>query len=158
MNWEAIITILGTVGGFEGVKWLITWIANRKTLARQEEANTDKIELEADQKRWELFDKMLLRLEEGILRKDEIIGRKDDVIKDKDKLYGEQTARLRTIQDELLALHKEHTNLKARFVYVDTWKCKIGTCSKREPPKPQLYGLEYNEEEMPIEHPNEEFA
>lgn len=161
----AVGTGIGIFGGFEGIKWLINWIANRKTLARKEEADTDLHEadakvraLEAEKSQWELFKDMIGELQIALLKKDEVIARKDDIIDEKDKLYGEQTARLRMIQDELLALHKEHTDLKARFVYVDTWKCQIGTCSKRKPPKPQLYGLEYNEEEMPIEHPNEEFA
>lgn len=169
MEVNEMLTILGAgvglFGGFEGIKWIVHYFTNRKTLARKEEADTDlheadaKVrELEAEKNQWELFKDMISELQKALLKKDEVIARKDDVIKEKDKLYGEQTARLRTIQDELLALHKEHTNLKARFVYVDTWKCQIGTCTKREPPKPQLYGLEYNEEEMPIEHPNEEFA
>lgn len=168
MNGEQLITICGSVlgifGGWEGVKWLVKYIANRKASQRQEEAAADlheaeaeKAELDADAKRWELFDRMLLKLEEGLLRKDEVISRKDRVIEEKDRLYAEQTERLRKTQDELLNLHKDHTELKARYIYADTWRCEIGVCKKRRPPKPQLYGLEYDESAMPIK-PDEENA
>ena len=46
--------------------------------------------------------------------------------------------------------------LMAKYIYADTWRCELGSCRKRKPPKPQLDGLEYDEKKMPIDHKNEE--
>ena len=47
MNWEVLITILGTILGSQTVTEIIRWLKNRKTDSRIEEAHADSEELNA---------------------------------------------------------------------------------------------------------------
>ena len=45
MNWEVLITILGTILGSQTVTEIIRWLKNRKTDSRIEEAHADSEEV-----------------------------------------------------------------------------------------------------------------
>lgn len=168
MELNEMLTMLGAgvglFGGFEGIKWIVHYFINRKALARKEEADTDlheadaKVrELEAEKNQWELFKDMISELQKALLKKDEVIARKDDVIDEKDKLYGEQTARLRVLQDKYDAKVEENVLLKAKVLYLEFWRCENGDCYTRIPPRPQLKGLRFDPNNMPIV-PDEDIA
>lgn len=121
MNIELtdIITIVGTMGGIEGIKWgLRAWL-NRKTDARKEDAAADAMEIdnEKTQVSW---------LEERITQRDLKI----------DALYvelrQEQSAKLEEIhkryQVELALKDAEHN------------RCDMsdGDCSRRIPPRRKI--------------------
>ncbi len=44
------ITILGTLGGLEAIKWMVNFYVNRKTDARKEDASADSMEDENERK------------------------------------------------------------------------------------------------------------
>lgn len=153
MDWETLTTILVSLGGWEAVKYFINRKAN-KTMATANaalaEAEAQKASVQVEHDKFDLFEEINTHLQEGLVKKDEVIASKDRVIEEKDRQFAEQTKRLRKTQDELNAALKENTELKAKYIYADTWRCELGACKKRKPPKPQLYGLEYDENKMPI--------
>lgn len=151
-DWGAIGSLIMALGGWELVKYLLNRRANARHVeatADEAEAHADEAEIKAEKDKWELFKDMQHTLQEEVIKKDEIIANKD-------AQYREQTNRLRTTQDELNNTLKELVEVKAKFIYADTWRCELGSCRKRKPPKPQLDGLEYDEDKMPIENKNEE--
>jgi hypothetical protein len=44
------LTILGALGGFEAIKWMVNFYVNRKTDARKEDASADSMEDENERK------------------------------------------------------------------------------------------------------------
>lgn len=88
MNVELtdILTIIGTLGGFEAIKWGISFYTNRKTNARIEDAHADVEEFKALREYNEFLQKQL---------------------SDKEERFVEQTGRLRQVQDELFTLKEE---------------------------------------------------
>lgn len=151
-DWSTIGSIVVAFGGLELVKFLFNRRANSRqasATADEAEAHADEAEIKVEKDKWELFKDMQHTLQEEVIKKDEIIANKD-------AQYREQTNRLRTTQDELNNTLKELVEIKAKYIYADTWRCELGSCRKRKPPKPQLDGLEYDEKKMPIDHKNEE--
>lgn len=151
-DWSTIVSIVMTLGGLELIKFLFNLGANSRqasATADEAEAHADEAEIKAEKDKWELFKDMQHTLQEEVIKKDEIIANKD-------AQYREQTNRLRATQDELNKVLKELVEVKAKYIYADTWRCELGSCRKRKPPKPQLDGLEYDEDKMPIENKNED--
>lgn len=151
-DWSTIVSIVGAFGGLELIKFLLNRRANSRqasATADEAEAHADEAEIKAEKDKWELFKDMQHTLQEEVIKKDEIIANKD-------AQYREQTNRLRMTQDELNNTLKELVEIKAKYIYADTWRCELGSCRKRKPPKPQLDGLEYDEDKMPIENKNED--
>lgn len=111
---ETILTIVGAMGGVEGIKWgLRAWL-NRKTDARKEDAAADALEIdnEKNQVTW---------LEDRVTQRDLKI----------DSLYVE----LRNEQgDKLNWIHKYY-ELELRYKEAEWDKCDIKTCTTREPPR-----------------------
>ena len=159
MDW---ITLITTIGGFISslsVVELFKYWMSRKAQSRKEEASAEQEEIQAEQMKvqveqmevqvkqdeWQLYKDMLHSLQEGLLKKDEIIATKDT-------LYSEQTKRLRKLQDEFFEQSKElnkeikkNAKLNYDYLYADLWRCEIGKCKKRKPPKPQLQEVEFDE-------------
>lgn len=51
-----ILSVIGTLGGFEAIKWAVsTWI-NRKTNARKEDAAADAMEIDNEKKQIDWFE------------------------------------------------------------------------------------------------------
>lgn len=111
MNIELsdILTIIGTMGGIEGIKWGIRTWRNRKTDARIEEARADSEEFKALREYNEFLQKQL---------------------SDKEERFVEQTGRLRQVQDELFTLKEDHSNLKLELALK---RCEKKKCGEREP-------------------------
>ena len=154
---ETLITIFTVLGGWETVKYFINRKANKAVAsanAALAQAEAAKAEVQVEHDKFDLFEEINAHLQEGLVKKDGVIAQKDRIIEEKDVLYREQTKRLRATQDELNKALKELTELKARYIYADTWRCEVGACKKRKPPKPQLHGLEYDETTMPIKPKN----
>ncbi len=63
MNVELtdILTIIGTLGGFEAIKWGISFYTNRKTNARIEDAHADVEEFKALREYNEFLQKTAIR-------------------------------------------------------------------------------------------------
>lgn len=111
MNIELtdILTIIGTLGGIEGIKWAVNFYANRKTNARIEDAHADGEEFKTLREYNEFLQKQL---------------------SDKEERFVEQTGRLRQVQDELFSLKEENSNLKLEIALK---RCERKKCGDREP-------------------------
>lgn len=106
------ITILGTLGGLEAIKWMVNFYVNRKTDARKEDASADSMEDENERKQVDWLEK---RLAERDAKIDAIYV----------ELRQEQAAHL----DEI---HKRHeTELKLKES--DMKRCEVRKCLEREP-------------------------
>ena len=111
MNWGEFGLILGSVGGFELIKWIFT----RKSSKRVEKAQADDAEYES-------YQKQIDRYEERLADKDRIIAEKDAQLIDKERKYHdisdkyhEQTLLLREVQAKLLKKEEECGDKKAKI-------------------------------------------
>mgnify|MGYP000010850702 FL=1 len=111
MNVELtdILTIIGTLGGFEAIKWGISFYTNRKTNARIEDAHADVEEFKALREYNEFLQKQL---------------------SEKEERFVEQTGRLRQVQDELFALKESYSDVKLELAMK---RCERKKCGDREP-------------------------
>lgn len=124
---ETILTIIGAMGGIEGIKWALRAWVNRKTDARKEDAAADALEIdnEKNQVSW---------LEERITQRDLKI----------DALYvelrQEQSAKLEEI-------HKRHeVELALKDALHNRCDLPDNECIKRIPPRRKI-AITNNEEE-----------
>lgn len=112
MNWEIIITVITTLGGFETIKW---WM-NRKTHARMQEIKADSDEFHLLRERLELSDKQLL---------------------DKEQRFHEQTQLVRDLNKQLLDKTMENGQLQARISALEAERamklCERRGCKERQP-------------------------
>lgn len=109
MEIETILTILGSLGGFEAIKWALNAWFNRKNNARVEEAHADQEEF------------AVLREQIKFLQDDNIC---------KEKRFAEQTDRLRKAQDELFESREELAKTKLELAIK---RCEVKKCANREP-------------------------
>lgn len=113
MGLNEWLAIIGTLGGFEAIRWGITFWANRKTNARKEDAAAAAAENENERKQ-------IAWLEDRIAQRDAKI----------DALYvemrHEQKAHLETIHK----LHEVELNLKD----AEMKRCDVPRCTNRQPP------------------------
>ena len=111
MNIELadIVTIIGTMGGIEGIKWGIRSWVNRKSNARMEDAHADVEEFKALREYNEFLQKQL---------------------SEKEERFVEQTGRLRQAQDELFALKESYSDVKLELALK---RCERKKCGDREP-------------------------
>lgn len=109
MDLDTILTIIGAMGGIEGIKWgLRAWL-NRKTDARIADAHADAEEFKALREYNEFLQKQL---------------------SDKEERFVEQTGRLRKVQDELFALKESYSDVKLELALK---RCEKKKCGDREP-------------------------
>lgn len=109
MQIETILTVLGSLGGFEAIKWAINAWVNRKSNQRVEEAHADSEEF------------AVLREQIKFLQEDNI---------SKEKRFAEQTDRLRKAQDELFESREELAKTKLELAMK---RCEVKKCVNREP-------------------------
>ena len=114
-----VISVVGTVGGFELIKWLF----NRKSNSRVAEANANSVELKNNvdefhylRERIEFKDKQLLEKEERFVKQTEHIRQLNKQLLDQ------------TIENGLL--RAENSELKAERKMK---LCEVRNCLKREP-------------------------
>ena len=107
------ITILGTLGGLEAIKWIVNFYVNRKTNARKEDAAADAAENENERKQ-------VAWLEERIAQRDAKI----------DAIYVE----LRQEQAEKLQFIHDKHELELKLKEAEIKKCDVRGCNNRQPP------------------------
>ena len=119
MNWEIIITVISTLGGFEGIKW---WM-NRKTNARMLDIKADSDEFHLLRDRLDTADRHLLEKEKQLY--------------EKEQRFHEQTLMVREIQKQLLDKTQENGELKAEISALKAERamklCERRGCINREP-------------------------
>ena len=113
MGLNEWLAIIGTLGGFEAIKWVVNFYVNRKTNARKEDASADAMENENERKQ-------VAWLEDRISQRDAKI----------DALYIEFRQEQAAHLDEI---HKRHeTELKLKEAEMK--RCDVRGCGKRQPP------------------------
>lgn len=119
MGLSEWLAIVGTLGGFEAIRWVITFWVNRKTNARKEDAAADAAENENERKQ-------IAWLEERIAQRDAKI----------DALYielrHEQQAKLEEI-------HKRH-GIELQLKDAEYNRCEMpdNECHRRIPPRRRI--------------------
>lgn len=107
------LTILGALGGFEAIKWIVNFYVNRKTNARKEDAAANAAENENERKQ-------VAWLEDRIAQRDAKI----------DALYVE----LRQEQSaHLEEIHKRH-EVELKLKEAEMKRCDVRGCQNRQPP------------------------
>lgn len=123
MNWENFTTIIMTLGGFEGIKWIVSVWLNRKTDARKQETAADSDEFHLLRERLEMADKHLLEKEKQLY--------------DKEQRFHEQTLLVRDLQKQLLERMQEMGDLKAENSALKAERalklCERRGCKDRQP-------------------------
>lgn len=102
---ELIVAVMGALGGWEAVKYLI----NRRTNKRKEEAEADSVEF-------------------GVLR--ETVEFLQQQLKEEEVRFADQTNLLRQKQSEVLELTKEKGQLE---LDLQRYRCVVKHCPNREP-------------------------
>ncbi len=121
MDTNIIITIIGAIGGAEGLRWVITAWMNRKTNARKEDASADAAEIQNLLTIIDSLNKQIERLEK------DLAGRNQKV----DFLYAE----LRKSEEKCLELLSKLHEAELRLKEADLSRCDIWDCLKRIPPR-----------------------
>lgn len=109
-DWLAII---GAIGGSSTLTWVVTFLANRKTNARKEDAAADAAENENERKQ-------IAWLEDRIAQRDAKI----------DALYVEMRQEQKAHLETIHKLHEVELNLKD----AEMKRCDVPRCTNRQPP------------------------
>lgn len=113
---EDMITILGALGGFEFIKWLVRFISNRHNDSKVEDAK-------ADREKYSVLESHIDFLQNELKEKEERFV-------DKEKRFVEQTERLRSTQDRLFQAEQEKARLTLELALK---RCERKKCADREP-------------------------
>ncbi len=105
MSWEVIASILGALGGWEAIRYLI----NRKSNKRIADAQADQTEF-------------------AVLK--ETVEFLQIQLKEKEERFCNQTDRLRKVQDEYFTLMQEHAKTELEL---QRFRCVRPKCAQREP-------------------------
>lgn len=114
------LALLGTLGGFEAIRWGVTFWANRKTDARKEDASADGMEIQ------NLLNIIKAQTEQ-IDNQEKRMGARDEKV---DFLYRENNK----LRSEQLDLIREKHELELRLKEAEIKKCDIRGCDRRQPP------------------------
>lgn len=120
MGLNEWLAIVGTLGGFEAIRWSITFWVNRKTNARKEDASADGMEIQ------NLLNIIKAQTEQ-IDNQEKRMSARDVKV---DFLYSENN-KLRSDQLELI---KERHELELRLKEAEIKKCDMRGCANRKPP------------------------
>lgn len=122
MNIELtdIITIVGTMGGIEGLKWGIHFWVNRKTDARKEDASADGMEI---QNLLNIIGAQSTQIDNQEKRMTARDGKVDFLYSENNKLRSEN-----------LELIREKHELEIRLKEAEIKKCDMRGCVSRKPP------------------------
>ncbi|MEG1573744.1 MAG: hypothetical protein RRY55_06555 [Bacteroidales bacterium] len=113
-------TIISAIGGFEAVKWGITYFATRGSFKKREAAEAQKEEAAADAADQDNRQRQVDWLEKRISERDAKI----------DSLYIELRAEQGKLLTEIYKRHEQELQLKE----LEVKRCEIRKCSNRKPP------------------------
>lgn len=157
MSIESIAAIVGTLGGFELVKYLVNLFVNRKSNRRVSNADADKAEAEADALIVKTYEERLKseaeshekavhlyeeRLKELRASNTELNAQLLTIVKEKarkDEILDDKVAQIRKLNEDLIGCTKKGAELDKKLQYYKNWKCfrEYGKgkseCTRREP-------------------------
>lgn len=127
MNWEMLITVLGTLGGLEFIKF----VAYRKQDGRIKEAQADTDE-------FHILKEQIQFLQEQLKEKEERFAEQTNLLRDKNaenlRISDEKNAQILQITDEknakILKLTEEKSSLQ---LDLQKFKCVVQKCPNRDP-------------------------
>lgn len=149
---ESVAVLIGALGGFELIKYLVNLIAKRKTNHRKDNAEADKAEQEADdaiirsyeerlksmassyeerlKSMSELHDKTVHgyeeRLKELRASNEQLNTQLLNCVKEKarkDEIIDDKTMQMRKVNEELVASTRHNAHLERDLQYYKNWKC-----------------------------------
>lgn len=116
---QTILSIIGALGGWELIKWLLTRRANKRTA----DATADQAEIKTEESEFIYLRKRIEFLDEQLLLKE--------------KRFAEQTTVLRDTQRELIEVVKEKGTLSAEIAALKAERalklCERRGCQDRQP-------------------------
>lgn len=115
-----IVLLIGALGGWEALKWLLNSLLYRKTNARKEDASADAAEIE---NLLNVINTLTNQLENADKRTKE----RDTKV---DYVYGE----LRREQSEKLELIREKHSTEINLKEAQIRRCDVRKCANRLPP------------------------
>lgn len=157
MDITGIAAILGALGGFELVKYLVGLIAKRKYNRRKDNAEADKAEQEADDAIIHSYEERLKSMSE---QHDNAVHSYEERLKElrasnielnaqllnnvkekarKDEIIDDKVLQIRKVNEELVSAIHRIANLEKEAQYYKSWKCfreygkGKGECLRREP-------------------------
>lgn len=120
MEENLIITLIATLGGFEGIRWMVTAWMNRRTNARKEDASADGMEI---QNLLNIINAQSAQIDNQEKRMSARDGKVDFLYSENNKLRSENLELIR--QKYELELHLKEIEVK---------KCDVRRCANRRPP------------------------
>lgn len=148
MTIESIAVLIGTLGGFELIKYLVNAIGNRTNNRRKAKAEADKAEAEADAKEAEvdaaivhLYEERLKaqaeaheksvhlyeeRLKELRASNSELNTQLLNLTKEKarkDEIIDDKVVQIRKVNEELVRATRHIAQLEKELQYFKNWKC-----------------------------------
>lgn len=152
--WQEIALIIGSLGGFEFVKWLF----NRNTEKRINDLEVKQKGFELDERRIEelhasidkaneLNDNLLERLSNTNAALDKQIDRNREL---SDRLYKSEQE-INRVNDLLTEEQRKTADYEKRlgdaYRLIDhfrNWRCEKSDCILRQPPNPTIMGKDYS--------------
>ncbi len=120
MGLNEWLAIIGTLGGFEAIRWGITFWTNRKTNARKEDATADGMEIQ------NLLNVISAQSTQIDNQEKRMTARDGKV----DFLYSENNK----LRSENLEMIREKHELELRLKEAEIKKCDVRGCANRQPP------------------------
>ena len=120
MMMDTVLAIVGALGGWEAIKWVLNTFLYRKTNARKEDASADAAEI---QNLLNVIGSLTTQLESSEKRTRERDAKVDYV-------YGE----LRKEQHEKLELIREKHEIELKTKEAEVRRCDVRGCGNRIPP------------------------
>ena len=108
-----IATVVAAIGGFELIKWVVMWIATRKSTQKKASEEAEAIEIGNEQRRVDWLEKRICERDSKI-----------------DSLYIELRAEQ---QNQLEEIFKRH-EVELKFKESEVKKCDVRKCPNRKPP------------------------
>lgn len=157
MDITGIAAILGTLGGFELVKYLVNLFVKRKYNRRKENADADIAEQQADDAIIHSYEERLKSMAE---QHDKAVHSYEERLKElraantelntqlltcvkekarKDEIIDDKTEHIRKVNEELVESVRATAKLTREVQYYKNWKCfreygrGKGECLRREP-------------------------
>lgn len=121
-----IVSVLGAVGGFEFIKWVLTKKSNKRIASAQ----ADMAEIEAETAEFRLLRERLVLSDEQLLKKEEQLAKKEE-------RFQEQTEVVRELNRQLLESANKIGVLEAHISRLEAERsmklCEVRACPKRQP-------------------------
>lgn len=157
MDMTSIAAIIGTLGGFELVKYLTNLFVKRKYNRRKDNAEADIAEQEADNAIIHSYEERIKSMSE---QHDKAVHGYEERLKElrasntelnaqllsnvkekarKDEIIDDKVSQIRKVNEELVSATRHVAHLEKELQYYKNWKCfreygkGKGECMRREP-------------------------